>query len=144
MDERMNLNSSSTDAQLVTLVEQFEQGIAPSAAFPHVEHVKVAFAYLCVYPKIEALERFANGIKRLAVAKNKPQAYHETITWAYIFLIHERMTASGTRDWEQFGVENPDLFDWKNSILSRYYSKALLDSDRARQVFVMPDLPSQP
>jgi len=132
--------NSIVDAQLLTLVEQFEQGIAPSTAFPHTEHVKVAFAYLCVYPKIEALERFANGIKRLAVAKGKPQAYHETITWAYIFLIHERMTASGAREWEQFAAENPDLFDWKNSILARYYSKATLDSERARQVFVMPDL----
>jgi hypothetical protein len=136
----MQLNA--LDSALLTLVEQFEKGIAPSAAFPHVEHVKVAFAYLCVYPKIEALERFANGIKRLAIAKGKPQAYHETVTWAYIFLIHERMTATGTSDWEQFVAGNADLFDWKNSILSRYYSKATLDSERARQVFVMPDLPT--
>jgi hypothetical protein len=136
----MNLNSTAVHTDLLALVEQFEKGIAPSAAFPHVEHVKVAFAYLCVYPKIEALERFANGIKRLAVAKGKPQAYHETITWAYIFLIHERMIATGISDWEQFAAGNADLFDWKNSILSRYYSKATLDSERARQVFVMPDL----
>lgn len=139
----MTTNSIALDPQLLTLVEQFEQGITPSEAFPHVEHVKVAFAYLCVYPKIEALQRFANGIKRRAIAKGKPQAYHETITWAYLFLIHERMTVTTPRSWEQFAAENQDLFDWKNSILSRYYSKATLDSDRAREVFVMPDLPQQ-
>ena len=125
---------------LQTLVEEFERGIAPSSAFRHVEHVQVAFAYLCIYPKLEALERFANGIKRLAMAKGKPQAYNETITWAYIFLIHERMLKSNTRAWKEFCAANPDLLDWKDSILSRYYSKETLDSDMARQVFLMPDL----
>ena len=137
----MTNNTTSADAQLIALVEQFEKGLPPSAAFHHVEHVKVAFAYLCIYPKLQALEKFANGIRLMAIAKGKPQAYHETITWAYVFLIHERMIKTAARDWEQFTAANPDLLDWKNSILSRYYSKALLDSDLARQVYVMPDLP---
>ena len=137
----MTNHTTSADAQLIALVEQFEKGMPPSAAFHHVEHVKVAFAYLCTYPKLQALEKFANGIRLMAIAKGKPQAYHETITWAYVFLIHERMIKTATRDWEQFTAANPDLLDWKNSILSRYYSKALLDSDLARQVYVMPDLP---
>ena len=137
----MTNNTTSADAQLIALVEQFEKGLPPSAAFHHVEHVKVAFAYLCTYPKLQALEKFANGIRLMAIAKGKPQAYHETITWAYVFLIHERMIKTAARDWEQFTAANPDLLDWKNSILSRYYSKALLDSDLARQVYVMPDLP---
>jgi len=138
----MTNNSVSADAHLIALVEQFEKGIPPSAAFHHLEHVKVAFAYLCIYPKLEALQRFANGIRLMAIAKGKPQAYHETITWAYVFLIHERMIKTATRDWETFTAANPDLLDWKNSILSRYYSRALLDSDLARQVYVMPDLPT--
>ena len=137
----MTNHTTSADAQLLALVEQFEKGIPPSVAFHHVEHVKVAFAYLCIYPKLQALEKFANGIRLMAIAKGKPQAYHETITWAYVFLIHERMIKTATRDWEQFTAANPDLLDWKNSILSRYYSKTLLDSDLARQVYVMPDLP---
>ena len=137
----MTNDTTSADAQLIALVEQFEKGMPPSAAFHHVEHVKVAFAYLCIYPKLQALEKFANGIRLMAIAKGKPQAYHETITWTYVFLIHERMIKTATRDWEQFTAANPDLLDWKNSILSRYYSKALLDSDLARQVYVMPDLP---
>jgi hypothetical protein len=138
----MNLKAKSVDETLIALVEQFEKGIPPSAAFHHLEHVKVAFAYLCIYPKLEALQRFANGIRLMAIAKGKPQAYHETITWAYVFLIHERMIKNGAWDWENFAAANPDLLDWKNSILSRYYSKALLDSDLARQVYVMPDLPT--
>ena len=131
--------NGTVSAELRALVEQFERDITPTDAFPHAEHMKVAFAYLCVYPKLEALERFSNGIKRRAIAKNKPKAYHETITWAHLFLIHERMQRTGTREWEQFAAANQDLFDWKNSILNRYYSKALLESDLARETFVMPD-----
>ncbi len=137
-------NTIAPNTELLSLVEQFEKGIPPSAAFHHVEHVKVAFAYLCIYPKLQALERFANGIRLMAIAKGKPQAYHETITWAYVFLIHERMMKNGASDWQTFAAANPDLLDWKDSILSRYYSKSVLDSDLARQVYVMPDLPPAP
>ena len=133
-------NTAKAEVQsLQTLVDEFERGIPPSPAFPHIEHVQVAFACLCVYPKLEALERFANGIRRLAIAKGKPQAYNETITWAYIFLIHERMLKNSTCNWKEFCAANPDMLDWKNSILARYYSKETLDSDMARQVFLMPD-----
>jgi hypothetical protein len=137
-------NTIAPNTELLSLVEQFEKGLPPSAAFHHVEHVKVAFAYLCIYPKLQALERFANGIRLMAIAKGKPQAYHETITWAYVFLIHERMMKNGACDWQTFAAANPDLLDWKDSILSRYYSKSVLDSDLARQVYVMPDLPPAP
>jgi hypothetical protein len=100
----------------------------------------VAWNYLGRLPLLAAADRFAASLKRFAAAHGKPQLYHETITLAYLLLIHDRMVTRGrgTR-WSEFAEANPDLLAWKPSILDRYYSKALLDSDLARKAFVWPD-----
>jgi len=67
-------------------------------------------------------------------------AWAETITHAYFFLIRERMARSGATNWEDFAEKNPDLLQWKPGILDRYYREATLRSDLARSVFLFPDL----
>ncbi len=44
-----------------------------------------------------------------------------------------------SNDWEEFSSCNPDLFPWKNGILTRYYEESTLQSDLARAVFLFPD-----
>ena len=89
---------------------------------------------------LEALAKFPAALKRFAISKGKPNLYHETITWAYLLLIGERLARAGTaQSWEEFAEENQDLLVWKNGILERYYSKPTLESDLARKRFVMAD-----
>lgn len=73
------------------LLANFEKGIAPAEGFHHRDHVHVAFLYLQRHPPAEALVRFSAALQNFARANNKPHLYHETITWAYIALIHQRM-----------------------------------------------------
>ncbi|HKI02633.1 MAG TPA: hypothetical protein VKK31_11695 [Thermoanaerobaculia bacterium] len=115
----------------------FEDGTLPSSAFHHRDHVRVAWLYLRRCPPLEALARFTEGLKRFAAANGHPGLYHETITWAYLFLIQERMAEGET--FEGFAARNPDLLAWKPSVLDRYYDRETLGSERARRVFVMPD-----
>jgi len=123
------------------LIEQFENGTLPSECFHHREHVRTAFLYLTKYPALEALHVFSETLQRLAEARGKPQLYHETITWAYVFLIRERVASAGKKQsWKEFASCNPDLLVWKNGILTRYYRAETLASDLARAVFVLPDL----
>lgn len=119
------------------IIEQFESDTVP-AEFHHADHVRLAFAYLCQYPALEALERFSAALKRYAAARGKAQRYHETITYAYFFLIRERMARYGSMTWEEFTALNSDLLVWKNGILSRYYDESTLSSDLARSVFLLP------
>jgi hypothetical protein len=56
-----------------------------------------------------------------------------------VFIIRQRMAQSANPDWDEFAENNPDLFVWKNGILSRYYSEEVLKSDLARKVFIFPD-----
>lgn len=125
------------------LISEFEQGRAPGA-FHHADHVRVAFAYASEFPMPEALAEFSAALKRFALAHGKPNLYHETITWAYLLLIKERMARAGNAQlWEEFSERNPDLLRWKGGILERYYTKAALDSNLARQTFIFPDRASE-
>jgi hypothetical protein len=122
------------------LLAAFEgDGFAPGT-FHHRDHVRVAWVYLEDRPLLEVLSRFAAGLRKLAAAAGKPGLYHETITWAYVFLVRERRAAPGTEDWPAFAARNPDLLQWKPSLLeTRYYREETLWSDRARAAFVLPD-----
>jgi hypothetical protein len=121
------------------LIKQFETGAIANNSFHHADHVQLAFSYLEKYSVLDALQRFCAALKQFANAHGKTQLYHETITWAYFFLIHERMARRGTASWEEFSRDNPDLFIWKDGILTRYYRDATLKSDLARKVFLLPD-----
>ena len=125
-----------TDAEFV---QRFEDCTLANAEFHHRDHVRLAWLYLGRYPALEALARFAAGLQRFAAANGHPGLYHETITWAYLFLIHERRAASpGGETWEEFAARNADLLAWNPSVLDRYYERETLSSDLARRLFVMP------
>jgi hypothetical protein len=125
-----------TDADFL---RSFEDCTLPNSAFHHRDHVRLAWLYLRRLPALEALARFTEGLKRFAAANGHPGLYHETITWAFLFLIHERMARRDVETWEDFARRNPDLLTWKPSVLDRYYEKETLGSELARRVFVLPD-----
>ena len=109
-------------------------------SFHHADHVRVAWLYLRAHPLLVAIEKFTAGLKRFAASKGKSEIYHETITWAYLLLIHERIARDGaTRSWDEFADANVDLLTWSPSMLDRYYQRETLNSDLARRVFVLPD-----
>jgi hypothetical protein len=121
-------------------IERFEAATLPNSGFHHRDHIRVVWLYLRRYSVIEALAKFSESLKHFAAANGKPNLYHETITWAYVFLIHERMQDNGReQSWQEFVESNEDLFTWKNSILKAYYREATLGSELARRVFVLPD-----
>jgi hypothetical protein len=120
-------------------IRSFETGAVPGDSFHHADHVRLAFAYLCEYPAVEALDKFTTALKRFATALGKAELYNETITHAYFFLIRERMARFPSREWDEFAEQNSDLLVWKNGILGRYYREGTLRSELARTVFVFPD-----
>lgn len=122
-----------TDAELLS-------GFAGATldAFHHRDHVRVAWLYLRRDGLARALSSFPADLRRFAAAKHNPGLYHETITWAFLLLIHERMADAG-EDFEAFAARNPDLLSWKPSAIDRYYTPETLASERARRAFVLPD-----
>ncbi len=122
------------------LLEAFESGTLAETGFRHRDHVRLAWLYLSRLPPAAALEKFSDALRRFAARLGKSGLYHETITWAYLLLIRERMERGGPGlVWDEFAAANPDLLTWKPSILDAYYLEETLRSDLARRVFVLPD-----
>jgi hypothetical protein len=118
--------------------EAFERCEIAGDDFHHRDHVRLAWIYLRQMPMIDALKRFTESLKRFAAHNGVPNLYHETITWAYLLLIHERMERNPANDFPTFEEMNADLFTWKPSILNRYYDQETLDSPLAKRTFLMP------
>jgi hypothetical protein len=122
------------------LLERFETLSLAEESFRHRDHVRLTRIYLSRYPVLEVLGRLSAGLAAYARERGKPDRYHETITWAFVFLVRERTARSGRdQSWQEFAAANPDLLSWKESVLRSYYHDATLRSDLARRTFLPPD-----
>jgi hypothetical protein len=121
-------------------MEAFERCTLPNDSFHHADHVRMAFLYLQKYAPLEALRRFSSALARFATAHGKPNLYHETITWAFLLLIRERIARSNSlQTWAEFSAANPDLLRWDDNVLKKYYRPETLASELAKSVFLFPD-----
>lgn len=118
-------------------ITQFQAGTLEP--FHHQDHMKMAWLYLQRASVLDAMARFTTDLKHFVIAKGQPNLYHETITWGYLLLIHERMASTPTQTWEAFAAANPDLLTWERSVLKTYYRPVTLQSELARRVFIFPD-----
>jgi hypothetical protein len=123
-----------TDDEFLTALERCE---LPSEAFTHAAHLRAGYLYLCAGGFDAALGRMRAAVQRYAAHLGRPDKYHETITVAYLALIHERLSErGGAGDWPSFQEQNPDLL--QRDLLLRHYRRCELESDLARQVFILP------
>src|SRR5580700_10108817 len=103
-----------TDEQLI---DGFESCSLANERFHHADHVKMAFLYLSRLPPLEAIQRFSAALVRFAAAKGRPELYHETVTWAFLLLIRERMARAGRpQTWTEFAASNADLLTSKDDV----------------------------
>lgn len=119
-------------------VASFENLTLPDDAFRHADHVRLAWIYLSRMPLLDAIRVYRDGLRRFAAANGAPERYHETVTWAFIILIHERMFRGPTPSWPEFAAANADLLRWRDGALFARYGPGILESDVAREIFVLP------
>jgi len=125
-----------TDAEFLA---EFEACTLPREAWTHRAHVRMAWLYLGRHPLTQARRVVSERIRRYnKVQIQKPLAYHETITQAFLTLIASRRDPG--ESFEAFCGRSEDLLDSKLSALLRYYRRETLFSYEARQAFVPPDL----
>ena len=120
-------------------IETLENATVDAEAFDHESHVYAAWLYLEEWPLREATRRFCDAIRRLTVKLGAETKYHETITCFFMQLINERRLLSADSSWLQFRANNIDLVSNAGKTLNRYYSQDLLNSDLARQHYLLPD-----
>jgi hypothetical protein len=123
-----------TDPEFLRALENCE---LPEREFGHAAHVRAAYLYLQDSDFPGALQRIRRAIRNYAKHLGKPDRYHETITVAYLALIQQHICERGNAGgWSAFARENVELFE--PELLRRFYSRAQLDSELARRIFVLP------
>ena len=120
---------------------RFEDLTLRAEDLSHVEHVRLAWAYLGELSLLDALRVFPENLRRYAASVGAAQIYNETVTWAFLMLIDERMEAAGDVSWEEFIAMNPDLRS--KHVLEQYYDAETLASDRAKRRFLLPRPPAE-
>jgi len=121
------------------LVTAFERGTI--TAFPHREHVRVAWILLERDGYDRGVAAMTGGIRRMAMAAGLLSKYHETRTIAWMRLINDART-------EPFETSS-DFVDHRPALLrpdrlDDHYSAGRLASDEARTSFVEADLTPLP
>jgi hypothetical protein len=131
--------SPAQDLDDAVLMHAFESLTLDPDHFTHPDHVRLAFAYLQKVGLLETLRLYREGLQRFTMHHGVPERYHETVTWALIILIHERLAAHPHPvDWSTFSAAHPDLVRWKEGVFFEYYPPDVLESPLARRTFVLP------
>jgi hypothetical protein len=106
-------------------------------AFPHRDHIRMAWLYLRVHDETTAFHKIRHGIQHLAKTLGATNKYHETMTIFWAKAVQAAITPDVT-DFAQFQLLHPELFD--AHYVNQFYTPELLWSDHARREWVEPNL----
>jgi hypothetical protein len=125
-----------TDDDLITAVDSKS---LPLNEFTHAQHVRLAWACLRAHPLLPAMAEFRRLLVAYAAHHGKPNLYHETITFAYLLLVHERMARTPhLTAWDAFTSEHTDLLSWRGGPFFTLYPGEIIQDSAARAHFVLP------
>lgn len=129
-----------------TLLSAFlERRISPQG-WTHIAHVRTACIHVARHDLDEAHLRLRAGIIRLnqrhGLVESSARGYAETLTRAWLHLVDEARRRIGVDDSRRLLTAGPELLD--RTLPLRHYSPEVLNSVRARSVFVPPNLAALP
>ena len=117
-------------------LERFVRGEIDAAAFPHREHVRMAFQMLQRHDFPETVLHFSQALQAMAARAGRPERFNQTVTIAFLALIAQRMEREGALDFAALLRAHPELLDKR--ALSRWYRPQRLASEAARRAFLLP------
>jgi hypothetical protein len=128
-------------------LQQFESLSYPFDQWHHRAHVKLAYLYTVRFGVEAAAQKLREGIRAYNAANKVEETatsgYHETMTQAWLRIIHTTIEEYGPRATaDEFFDFHPQLSQKK--ILRLFYSVDLFMSPLARREFVQPDLTHLP
>ena len=127
-----------TDTEILTLVDRLERCSLSSTEFHHRHHLAVAAVYLYAADVESALDKMRASLLRF-VAHHGGNRYHETLTRFWLLQVAKHLDRSLCL---QDCVEQVTRALADKNLVYSYYSKEILESARAKQEWVSPDLRS--
>jgi hypothetical protein len=127
------------------LMRSFEDLSLDPAQFSHRRHLQVAWAYLQRDGFPEGAVNFRGRLRAYVEAAGAAAKYHETITWAYLFLLNEErcLRSAAGESFDSMIARRSDLLDHRNGAISRCYPGDQLQRADARSVFLLPTMVSR-
>ncbi|MBI1493734.1 hypothetical protein [Halocynthiibacter styelae] len=116
------------------------EGTLDPAGFTHRDHVICAAFALRGYDFFEAAFLYANGLKALVKKAGVPEKFNATVTFAFLSIIAQKLAESPGVSADDLPEHCPELM--QKTLLSPWYTGAVLASDQARQFPVMPQMKS--
>jgi hypothetical protein len=126
---------------LPAALERFLRGKQDPRTFAHADHVRVAFEMLRRHSFLSTARIYSRCIKKMVRSIDKPEAYNETITVAFLSIIAEHMAENRYDSFEAFVAAHPEVM--QKSVLAQWYTYERLTSAVARETFVLPIKSSQ-
>jgi hypothetical protein len=131
----------------VTFLQQFEACAFPFDRWHHDAHIKIAYLYLRRHSLEEAISKMRNGIKAYNAAnkveEGPDRGYHETMTQAWVRLVHLALCEYGPAETaDSFFEQHPELSQKK--VLRLFYTRERFMSPQAKVGFLEPDLAPLP
>jgi hypothetical protein len=121
------------------LISAIDSKSLPLPAFTHTQHVRLAWSCLRRWPLLQAMSEFRRLLIAYAAHHGKPTLYHETVTFAYLLLVYERMARSPhLTEWSTFSAKHADLLSWREGPFFTLYPATILQDPTARSHFVLP------
>ncbi len=136
-----------SEADILALVNQFEELTLPKERWTHSAHLTVAAVYVEAHGG-EAVAWIRDGIQRLnahfGVNQTATSGYHETLTIAWTRLISDHLAnlPAETRLADRVASVIERFTD--RSVILNYYSRDRIMSTEARYGWVAPDLAELP
>ena len=143
----MNRNTEEPAMDDENFIKRFEAAAIPRGEWRHRDHIRAAYLYLRRHPFDEATDRIRTSIQNLNATHQTPETlkrgYHETITQAWMRLVHCALCQFGPRDTADAFLDEQSQLLSKRALLL-FYSRDRLMSAAAKARFVEPDLAPLP
>ena len=128
-------------------LSRFEDQSLPREVWHHRAHLKVAYLYLTRFPFEEALRKMRAGVKAYnaanGIADTPTGGYHETMTQAWLQLVHTTLCQFGPADSADAFFDAQTQLNEKR-VLRLFYSRDRMMSAEAKAAFLAPDLAPLP
>ena len=129
---------ASAEVSDAEFLAAFTSCTLPRSSFRHGDHLRLAWILLHRKPFDEALTLIREGIRRFAAHHGASHIFHETVTIAWVKLLATHDEAS----FDEFIARNEHRLNL--SLLHRFWTPAVLDSQAARTGWVPPDKEALP
>jgi hypothetical protein len=133
MEKHTELNDQEFEAQ-------FAACALDPALFTHEAHLRLAWIHIRKYGVDEAVVNITTQLRAFVKSVGAEHKYNETVTIAAIRAVYHFMLRSGTHDFQHFIAENIRLKSDFRQLLSSHYKTNIFQSEKARQIYLEPEL----